>query len=64
MDKPVLEIGAFNPENLKLAKASCRHCHGTGIYGTLLQGEKRVALVCKCVALALRRSATKEEKTP
>ena len=50
--------------DLSLAKSSCRHCHGTGIYGTVLEdkGTKRTRLICTCVTNATFKQAQDKAK--
>jgi hypothetical protein len=35
-----------------LANKSCKACHGTGVKGRKVVGEKRIRLICHCVAKA------------
>ena len=46
---------AKQPIDLTLANKSCKSCYGTGIYGTLVKGEQRTKLVCRCVAKAMSK---------
>ena len=52
-------MGAMQPRPVPqpdLAKADqkCKHCYGTGLYGTRLERDgKRTRLICSCVGKAM-----------
>jgi hypothetical protein len=54
--------------DLAWAKPSCKHCHGTGVFGFRHldpKGERKEAILCSCIDKARRaRKASEQSPSP